>query len=311
MILDYEPGDKVTNPNNKEWGIGQVQSIINSKVTINFENVGKKVINADIIKVEKIKDEHWRKKKITLSLLDTFNEGGQIALSLRSAGLKKEIKSDNTPVSNGDLEVNNILTKKISEVTPNIIIVSEENSAHKNDQDLKNFWLIDPIDGTKDYINNGDEFTINAALILNKKPVIGIISAPAKKRLFYSYGMSNSYELINNQEVNLINKKKNYIEIKAVSYSSLLKPDILEIHKRYKVASHLKMKSSLKFCVVAAGEFDLYVAEPRACEWDIAAGHALVIHAGGIVTDFNNNEIYYGKPNFNNSSIIVKNKNII
>ena len=58
MILDYEPGDKVTNPNNKEWGIGQVQSIINSKVTINFENVGKKVINADIIKVEKIKDEH-------------------------------------------------------------------------------------------------------------------------------------------------------------------------------------------------------------------------------------------------------------
>ena len=71
------------------------------------------------------------------------------------------------------------------------------------------------------------------------------------------------------------------------------------------------MKSSLKFCVVAAGEFDLYVAEPRACEWDIAAGHALVIHAGGKVRDFNNDEIYYGKPNFKNSSIIIKNKNII
>ena len=251
------------------------------------------------------------RKKITLSLLNTFYEAGQIALSLRSAGLKKEIKSDNTPVSNGDLEVNKILTKKISELTPNIVIVSEENSAHKNDQNLKNFWLIDPIDGTRDYINNGDEFTLNAALILNKKPVIGIIAAPAKKRLFYSYGMSNSYELISNQEVKLINKKKDYKEIKAVSYSSVLKTDILEIHKRYKVVSHLKMKSSLKFCVVAAGEFDLYVAEPRACEWDIAAGHALVMHAGGIVTDFNNNEIYYGKPNFNNSSIIIKNKNII
>ena len=73
---------------------------------------------------------------------------------------------------------------------------------------LKNFWLIDPIDGTRDYINNGDEFTINAALILNKKPVVGIIAAPAKKRLFYSYGMSNSYELSSNQEVKLINIKK-------------------------------------------------------------------------------------------------------
>ena len=147
-------------------------------------------------------------KKITLSLIKTFNDAGRVALNLRKAGLKKEIKDDNTPVSNGDIEVNKILTKKISEITPNISIVSEENLAHKNDQNLKNFWLIDPIDGTRDYINNRDEFTLNAALILNKEPAIGIITAPAKKRIFYSYAMSNSYELINNQEIELINKKK-------------------------------------------------------------------------------------------------------
>jgi 3'(2'), 5'-bisphosphate nucleotidase len=250
-------------------------------------------------------------KKITLSLIETFNDAGRVALNLREAGLKQEIKDDNTPVSNGDIEVNKILTKKISEITPNIVIVSEENSAHKNDQNLKNFWLIDPIDGTRDYINNRDEFTLNAALILNKKPIIGIITAPAKKRIFYSYAKSNSYELINNQEIELINKKKGYKEIKAVSYSNELKPDILEIHKRYQVVSHQKMKSSLKFCVVAAGEFDLYAAEPRACEWDIAAGHAILIHAGGKITDFEDNDIYYGKPGFKNPSIILKNKNII
>ena len=249
-------------------------------------------------------------KKITLSLIETFNNAGRVALSLREEGLKKEIKDDNTPVSNGDIEVNKILTKKISELTPNIAIVSEENSAHKNDKNLKNFWLIDPIDGTRDYINNGDEFTLNAALILNKKPAIGIITAPAKKRIFYSYAVSNSYELINNQEIELINKKKNYNNIKAVSYSNELKSEILEIHKKYQVASHQKMKSSLKFCVVAASEFDLYAAEPRACEWDIAAGHAILIHAGGKITDFENNDIYYGKPGFKNSSIIIKNKNI-
>ena len=249
-------------------------------------------------------------KKITLSLIDTFNKAGHVALRLREAGLKKEIKSDNSPVSNGDIEVNKILTKKISEITPNIAIVSEENSAHKDDKNLKDFWLIDPIDGTRDYINNRDEFTLNAALILNKKPAIGIITAPAKKRIFYSYAMSNSYELINNKEIELINKKKNYKEIKAVSYSNELKPEILEIHKKYQITSHQKMKSSLKFCVVAAGEFDLYVAEARAYEWDIAAGQAIAVHAGGEIKDFSGNEIIYGKTEFKNTSIILKNKNI-
>ena len=250
-------------------------------------------------------------KKITLSLIEAFNIAGRTALSLREAGLKNKIKSDNTPVSNGDIEVNKILTKKISEVTPNIIIISEENSAHKNDQNLKDFWLVDPIDGTRDYINNKDEFTLNAALILNNKPIIGIITAPAKNRIFYSYAMSNSYELINNNEVDLINQKKKYKEIKAVSYSNELKSEILQIHKKFGITSYQKMKSSLKFCVVATGEFDLYAAEPRACEWDIAAGHAILEHAGGQVTDFEGNEIYYGKKDFKNPSIILKNKNII
>ena len=250
-------------------------------------------------------------KKITYALIDTFNKAGQVALDLRKAGLKKEIKSDNTPVSNGDIEVNKILTQKISKITPNIIIVSEENADHKNDKNLENFWLVDPIDGTRDYINDRDEFTLNAALIINRKPAIGIITAPAKKRVFYSYGISNSYELINNQEVDLINKKKNYKELKAVSYSDELKPEISQIYEKYKITSHQKMKSSLKFCVVAAGEFDLYAAEPRACEWDIAAGHAILDHAGGKVTDFNGNEILYGKSEFKNSSLIIKNKNIL
>ena len=250
-------------------------------------------------------------KKITQSLIDTFHRASQVALNLRKNGLKKEIKSDNTPVTNGDIEVNKILIKKISEITPNIAIVSEENATHKNDKNLENFWLIDPIDGTRDYIAGKDEFTLNAALIINKKPAIGIITVPAKKRVFYSYGMSNSYELINDQEVNLIDKKKNYSELKAVSYSDKLKSEIAEVHKKYNITSYQKMKSSLKFCVIAAGEFDLYAAEPRACEWDIAAGHAILEHAGGKITDLDGNEILYGKHEFKNPSLIIRSKNII
>ena len=94
--------------------------------------------------------------------------------------------------------------------------------------------------------------------------------------------------------------------IKVVSYSNKLKPEIEKIHNDLGVTEHVRMKSSLKFCVIASGEFDGYVAEPRACEWDIAAGHAILENAGGVVTDFDGNEITYGKKDFKNPSLILK-----
>ena len=250
-------------------------------------------------------------KKINYALIDTFLIAGDRSIELRRIGLKKEIKSDNTPVTNGDIEVNKILTEKIKNITSDIPIVSEESTTNKSNNNLNDFWLIDPIDGTHDYINGKDEFTLNAALIINKKPKIGIIYAPAKKRLFYTYGNRSSFELINNKEIKLFDIKKKGNEITAVTYSDSPKPEILEFHKKFNVTKFQKMKSSLKFCAVAAGEFDLYIADARACEWDIAAGHAILEHSGGSLNDFNGNEITYGKPNFKNSSLIIKNKNLV
>ena len=250
-------------------------------------------------------------KKIVENLIQTFLDAGKISIDLRKKGLTKEIKSDNTPVSNGDLEVNKILSKKILSLTPNIPIVSEETSENKSKNNLENFWLIDPIDGTYDYINDLDEFTINAGLIIQKKPVAGLIYAPAKNRMFYSYGDDFSFELINGVPIKLDNSKNfNENEIKFVSYSNKIKPEINEIYKKLNVKKYVRMKSSLKFCVIAAGEYDGYVAEPRASEWDIAAGHAILKHSGGTVTDFDGKEILYGKKDFKNPSLILKSKNI-
>ena len=249
---------------------------------------------------------------IVRDLINIFITAGEISIDLRKKGLSKSIKSDNTPVSNGDLEVNKIISKKIKELTPSIPIISEETSDNKFIKDLKNFWLIDPIDGTYDYINNLDEFTINAGLILDKKPVAGLIYAPAKKRMFYSYGENQAFELTNGNEIKLDSTKDfNKNEIKFVSYSNNVKPEISKIHKKLNVKKLVRMKSSLKFCVIAAGEYDGYVAEPRACEWDIAAGHAILKNAGGDITDFNGNEILYGKKNFKNPSLILKSKSIL
>ena len=247
-----------------------------------------------------------RKKEITKILISTFLEAGNISLELRKKGLKKEIKQDNTPVTNGDIEVNNLITNKIKKITPDLQIVSEESSENKANQNLKNFWLIDPIDGTYDYINNRDEFTLNAGLIINKEAIAGIIYAPAKNRMFYSYGNKLSYELKNGKEEIINNKKIDKNNIEAVSYSNNLKTEIIEIHKKLNVKKYVKMKSSLKFCVVATGEFQVYVAEPRAYEWDIAAGHAILKNSGGTVTDFDGNNILYGKNGFKNPSIILK-----
>ena len=125
--------------------------------------------------------------------------------------------------------------------------------------------------------------------------------------MFYSHGIDEAYELYDSNLKKLNCKKLTDIgSVKMVSYSDNLKPEIKKIHDSLGVTEFVKMKSSLKFCVIAAGEFDGYVAEPRACEWDIAAGHAILENAGGIVTDFNGNEITYGKKDFKNPSIILK-----
>jgi len=251
-------------------------------------------------------------KEIVENLIDTFLYAGKVSIELRKKGLTKEIKSDDTPVSNGDLEVNRIITEKINQLTPNIPIISEETSDNKTNNDLNDFWLIDPIDGTYDYINDLDEFTINAGLIINKKPVAGLIYAPAKKRMFYSYGKQLSFELINKKSFKLdCTKNFNKDEIKFVTYSNKIKPEIEVIHKKLNVKNYVRMKSSLKFCVIATGEYDGYVAEARACEWDIAAGHAILKNAGGQVTDFDGKEILYGKKDFKNPSLILKSKNIL
>ena len=148
-------------------------------------------------------------KNLNDDLRECFLNAGERALYLREIGLKTEIKNDNTPVTNGDLEVNEILTDKIKELTPKIPIVSEESSLNKNNSELSKFWLIDPIDGTYDYINNRDEFTLNAALIINNKPELGIIYAPAKKRLFYTFAPGYCYEYSNKKEIKLNCEKKN------------------------------------------------------------------------------------------------------
>ena len=246
-------------------------------------------------------------KNIAESLIETFNVAGQESIDLYAKGLKIEIKDDGSPVSNGDLTANEIITNRILELTPNIPVVSEETVDLKIKNKEKIFWLIDPIDGTKEYIAGKDEYTLNAALIIDKVPSIGLVGAPKKKQLFYSFGINDSYLIENNKKIkNNCSKKTPIGEIVALSSSSHPSEKIMKELKKYNVSSVVKMASSYKFCVIANGEYDIYAAKERANEWDYAAGHVVAEHAGAIIKTLDGKPFDYGKEDYANPSILMK-----
>jgi 3'(2'), 5'-bisphosphate nucleotidase len=246
-------------------------------------------------------------KKIAEKLINTFNIAGQESINLYKKGLKIQIKEDKSPVSNGDLKANELITDKIKELTPNIPIISEETVDLKIKNTADVFWLIDPIDGTKEYIAGRDEYTLNAALVINTVPVLGIVGVPKKNRLFYSYAPGQSY-LIESGTTRELNCKKKQPKGKIVALSSNLKPSdtILKKLKEFNVNLIVKMASSYKFCVIASGEFDIYAAQERANEWDYAAGHAIAQNAGAIIKTLDEKPFLYGKEDYKNPSLLIK-----
>ena len=246
-------------------------------------------------------------KKIAEGLIDTFIKAGVDTIKLYNEGLKIEIKDDGSPVSNGDLMANDIISRKISSLTPNIPIISEETVNLNKKNKSKIFWLIDPIDGTKEYIAGKDEYTLNAALVINSVPVLGLVGVPKKKRLFFSYSPGESY-LIEENDTKKISSKKQQPKGKVVALSSIIKPSdiILNKLKQFNVTSIVKMASSYKFCVIATGEYDIYAAKERANEWDYAAGHAVAQNAGAIIKTLDERPFLYGKANYRNPSLLIK-----
>ena len=243
-------------------------------------------------------------------LIDTFKEAGSESIKIEQQGVKVNTKEDGSPVTNGDLRVNEIITKKIIQLTPNIPIISEETVDLKKKNTLNTYWLIDPIDGTKEYIAGKDEYTLNAGLIINNLPAIGVIGVPKKNRIFYSFGKNNSLLLENNQ-ISKLNCKKKTPTGEVIALTNHTNPPkiILDKLKEFGVTSFRKLSSSYKYCVIANGEYDLYVDKVRANEWDDAAGHAIAESAGAIVTSLENKSFKYGNEDYKNPTILIRRSN--
>ena len=256
-------------------------------------------------------------KNISESLIDTFNHAGQISIDLYEKGLEIQIKKDKSPVSNGDLKVNELITNKIKELTPNIPIISEEAYSNKFIPDYdKRFFLVDPLDGTKEFIKKNGEFTVNIAFINEGFTKIGFINAPAKNKIFFN-DEKKSYIIETESKDEISIQKAKQIRVSGQKQKNLI-ATISRSHSGKEIENYLKdydiekinyVGSSYKFCLIASGEAHIYPRMSPTCEWDTAAGHAILKTAGGNVTLLNGEELRYGfkENNFINPNFIARN----
>ena len=236
------------------------------------------------------------KPELIEQLIDISIEAGDAILGFYNSKIDVQVKSDNSPLTNADLESNSIIVKRLKNLTPNIPILSEEEAHISFDVRSKwnEYWLIDPLDGTKEFINKNGDFTVNIALISNHKPVFGLIHLPVKKDTYWGCEHKGSFFLDKGNNTKKIKVSKNMsapIRIVASrSHPSDKLTNLLDKIENYKL---LKIGSSLKFCLIASGEADIYPRFGPTSEWDTAAGEAIAKIAGAIIVDLKNQPLNY------------------
>ena len=245
-------------------------------------------------------------KKLNSELKKITILAGKEILKIYKKPFKKKIKADNSPVTEADIAANNIICERLGKLTPNLPIVSEENDNRPRNLDL--FWLVDPLDGTKEFIKKNGEFTVNIALIKNKKPVFGIIFKPVTRDLYYTDEKFSYYSKLNKNN-NLIKKnkikiKKRKLNILTLSRSYSRNND--RILKKFNANKIIHSGSSIKLCFIADGTANIYPRLGTTMEWDIAAGDAILRKAGGRIKTLDGKILKYGKKNFKNTSFIAR-----
>jgi 3'(2'), 5'-bisphosphate nucleotidase len=216
-------------------------------------------------------------------------------------------KSDASPVTEADVRAEKLILEALRALTPQVPIVAEEEVAAGHIPTVgARFWLVDPLDGTKEFISRNGEFTVNIALVEEGVPILGVVLAPALRKL-YAGGLSSGALVEDDSGRRAIRCRAVPAEgltvVASRSHGDAAALDAF-LNGR-KVASLANAGSSLKLCLVAAGEADLYPRLGRTMEWDIAAGHAVLLAAGGSVADLRSAPLRYGKPGFDNPHFVA------
>lgn len=240
-------------------------------------------------------------------------EAGRAVMEVYHANdFEVRAKSDNSPVTEADEAADRVISEGLSRAFPGIPLVTEEQ-AETHGLDVSTFLIVDPLDGTKEFVNRRGDFTVNIALVENGQAVLGVVYAPAKGRLFMTSAETGAFEESGNLDPDLIGQLRQ-IRVAAPDNASL-RVVASKSHRdqatddyigRYRVADSVSAGSSLKFCLVAAGEADFYPRLGPTMEWDTAAGHAVLRAAGGEVVERETHRpLRYGKAGFRNPHFLA------
>ena len=242
-------------------------------------------------------------------------DAGRKILSYYGKEIPVDKKADNSPLTLADKAAHEYIQAALNEAYPDIPVLSEES-----DQDVfelrkswSKFWLVDPLDGTKDFIKQTDCFTVNIALIDAGVPVLGVIYVPAKSLAYWAVQGQGAWRAENGIEAQKITiSEPNLDSPNIVASRDHAGPEVAKLLERFPGHSCLSIGSSLKFCMVAEGVADIYLRDVPTFEWDVGAAQCIVSEAGGVVYDLRSQEsLKYNKDDLRNGSLLTLGKSSI
>ncbi len=249
--------------------------------------------------------------KITSPLIRTAHEAGNAIMNVYNQDFSVEYKLDNSPVTKADQLAEDIILSSLKTLAPDIpVIAEEEASAGQIPEVGSRFFLVDPLDGTKEFVNKNGEFTVNIALIDHGVPIFGIVYAPAISLLYATLGKNHAARMsldVKSRFPDQIEQKFPALKtklpgpngLKVIASRSHMNEETRTYLANLKIASLINAGSSLKFCRLAEGSADIYPRFAPTMEWDTAAGHAVLLAAGGTVLTLDNQPLRYGKKHTN------------
>ena len=216
------------------------------------------------------------------------------------------VKADESPVTEADQAADRLICAALKGLLPGVPVVSEEGDG-RDIAGHDRFWLVDPLDGTKSFIRGGKNFTVNIALIENKLPVLGVITVPAQNKAYWGMTGAGAFRRMEGGTPEKIATRALPHDGADVilSHSHISPETEVYLQQQVTVRGRTSAASSLKFCVLAEGEADLYPRFGTTMEWDTAAGHAILLAAGGRMTMPDGSAFLYGKPGFKNGDFLA------
>lgn len=254
--------------------------------------------------------DNEKRDRMLAQVVAIAREAGALVMRHYENGVDRREKADKSPVTVADEEAERLILRALGEIAPGIPVVAEESAAAGAKTDVSGgvFFLVDPLDGTKEFLNKNGEFTVNIALVEHGIPTLGVVFAPAKHRLFWGAN-ATAFEERDGAAARPIatraTPKEGMIAIASRSHRDRLTDEYLA---HYPIKDMIAAGSSLKFCVIAAGEADIYPRHGPTMEWDTAAGDAVLRAAGGRVTRLDGRTpLIYGNANegFRNPSFVA------